>query len=105
MTTHTVAPTLITERLILDAHRLEDFDDLAAMWADPAVVRYIGSTPRDKEDSWGRLLRYIGHWKLLGMATGRCGRKTAADILAGLASPIFTVIFNLHSMSPKWAGR
>ncbi|VTR17100.1 Uncharacterised protein [Serratia fonticola] len=66
MPTHTVAPTLITERLILDAHRLEDFDDLAAMWADPAVVRYIGSTPRDKEDSWGRLLRYIGHWKLLG---------------------------------------
>lgn len=84
MTIHTVAPTLITERLILDAHRLEDFDDLAAMWADPAVVRYIGSTPRDKEDSWGRLLRYIGHWKLLGYGYWAVREKNSGRYIGGI---------------------
>ncbi|CAI1892427.1 GNAT family N-acetyltransferase [Serratia ficaria] len=62
----TAAPTLLTERLRLDAHTLDDFDALAALWADPEVVRYIGGTPRDREDSWGRLMRYVGHWALLG---------------------------------------
>lgn len=42
----TTAPLLLTERLRLDAHTLDDFDSLAAMWADPEVVRYIGGTPR-----------------------------------------------------------
>ncbi|AHG21786.1 GNAT family acetyltransferase [Chania multitudinisentens RB-25] len=66
MTTTASSPTLITKRLILDAHRQEDFASLATLWADPAVVRYIGGTPRSQEDSWGRLLRYVGHWQLLG---------------------------------------
>ncbi len=45
MTVINTAPTLITERLRLDAHTLDDFDSLAALWADPLVVRYIGGTP------------------------------------------------------------
>lgn len=53
MTVINTAPTLITERLQLDAHTLDDFESLAALWADPQVVRYIGGTPRDREDSWG----------------------------------------------------
>ena len=57
MTVINTAPTLITERLRLDAHTLDDFESLAALWADPQVVRYIGGTPRDREDSWGRLMR------------------------------------------------
>jgi len=36
------------------------------MWADPCVVRYISGKPLTREDSWSRLLRYVGHWKLLG---------------------------------------
>lgn len=51
MTVINTAPTLITERLQLDAHTLDDFESLAALWADPQVVRYIGGTPRDREDS------------------------------------------------------
>lgn len=59
-------PTLETERLKLRAHRLEDFVHCAAMWADPEVTRYIGGKPYTEEESWARLLRYIGHWSLLG---------------------------------------
>ncbi len=36
------------------------------MWADEQVVRYISGTPSCKPVSWGRLLRYIGHWQAMG---------------------------------------
>ncbi len=59
-------PVLETDRLILRPHRVEDFDDVTALWADPEVVRYIGGVPSTRQASWGRLLRYIGHWQALG---------------------------------------
>jgi len=57
---------LETERLRLRGHRLEDFAQCAAMWADPVVTRYIGGKPLNEEESWARFLRYAGHWSLLG---------------------------------------
>src|ERR1700730_13663720 len=59
-------PVLESERLKLRGHRLEDFVHCAAMWADPEVARYIGGKPHTEEESWARLLRYVGHWSLLG---------------------------------------
>ena len=59
-------PVLTTARLRLRAPRLADFDDSFAMWSDPAVVRFIGGRPASREDAWGRLLRYLGHWAALG---------------------------------------
>lgn len=59
-------PTLETERLILRGHGVDDFGDSAAMWAEPEVVRHIGGRPFTREESWSRLLRYIGHWSALG---------------------------------------
>jgi len=59
-------PALETERLKLRGHRLEDFQLCATMWADPVVTRYIGGRPFTEEECWTRLLRYIGHWALLG---------------------------------------
>jgi RimJ/RimL family protein N-acetyltransferase len=61
-----VAPTLETERLLLRAHKISDFDDSASMWADQNVVAQISGAPLTKEQSWSRLLRYSGHWNLLG---------------------------------------
>ena len=59
------APALETPRLLMRPHRVEDFDDLAAMWAEPAVVRFISGNPSSRQDSWARLLRYLGHWRAL----------------------------------------
>lgn len=59
-------PVLETERLILRPHRVQDFDDVAALWAEPEVVRFISGKPSTPEESWTRLLRYIGHWQALG---------------------------------------
>jgi RimJ/RimL family protein N-acetyltransferase len=57
---------LQSERLVLRRPRLSDFDRLAAMWAQPSVVTHFGGKPFNREDSWSRLLRYVGHWELMG---------------------------------------
>ncbi|QPC90896.1 GNAT family N-acetyltransferase [Mesorhizobium sp. INR15] len=59
-------PLIETERAILRAHRLADFDAYTAMWADPTVTRFIGGKPRTREESWMRFLRHAGLWSLLG---------------------------------------
>lgn len=59
-------PVIETQRLILRGHRLEDLVHSAAMWADPVVTRYTTGQPLTLEECWARLLRYVGHWNLLG---------------------------------------
>jgi RimJ/RimL family protein N-acetyltransferase len=61
-----MVPVIETERLRLRGHALGDFDACAAMWAEPSVVRFISGKPSTREESWGRFLRYPGHWQLLG---------------------------------------
>ncbi len=61
-----VSPILQTERLVLRGHQVADFAACAALWADPQVVRFIGGRPFTGEEVWARLLRYVGHWALLG---------------------------------------
>lgn len=59
-------PVLATPRLTLRPHTIADFDDCAAMWADPDVTRHIGGRPFTAEEVWARVLRYAGLWTLLG---------------------------------------
>lgn len=59
-------PVIETARLRLRRHRVEDLADCAALWADPEVVRHISGRPFTEEEVWARLLRYVGHWALLG---------------------------------------
>lgn len=61
-----MTPRLDTPRLILRAHRLDDFPAMAAMWGDPAVTRFILGPPATAETTWARLMRYAGHWQVLG---------------------------------------
>jgi RimJ/RimL family protein N-acetyltransferase len=60
------APVIETERLVLRGHRMDDFADCAAMWADPQVARFIGGKPLSETEAWARFLRYAGHWPLMG---------------------------------------
>ena len=61
-----MTPRLETARLILRAHRLTDFPAMAAMWGDPEVTRFILGPPATPETTWARLMRYAGHWQMLG---------------------------------------
>jgi RimJ/RimL family protein N-acetyltransferase len=59
-------PAIETDRLILRAHRPDDFSACAAMWADPVVTRYITGKPSTQQQTWSRMLQYAGLWSLLG---------------------------------------
>lgn len=93
-------PSLETERLRLRGHRLEDFPAMSAMWADPQVTRFIGGRPFSEEETWARLLRYAGHWRLLGFgywvvedrATGRfLGEAGLADFRRAMEPSIHRI--------------
>ena len=58
-------PVLETQRLKLRGHHLDDFVNVAAMWADPNVTKQIRDQPFTHEETWTRFLRYVGHWALL----------------------------------------
>lgn len=66
MITAPLVPLLEGERVRLRGHSLDDFADLCALWSDPSLVKYITGKPQTQEESWARLLRYSGHWQLLG---------------------------------------
>jgi RimJ/RimL family protein N-acetyltransferase len=78
------APRLETERLVLRAHRADDLADLRETWSDPAVVRYIGGRPCTEEEAWQRLLRYAGHWPLLGYGFWRISDKPSDRYLGDI---------------------
>jgi RimJ/RimL family protein N-acetyltransferase len=90
-------PVLETGRLTLRGHRVEDLAHSAAMWADPEVIRHTTGKPLTEEECWARLLRYVGHWTLLGFgywvveetATGNfIGEVGFADYKRDLQPPL-----------------
>jgi len=109
---------LETERLILDAHTTEDFEPLAALWADPEVVQHIGGQPASAHESWMRLLRYRGLWPLLGygfwaVRERRSGRFVGdlgfADFRREIEPPIFGIpeagwVFAVWAQGRGYAG-
>jgi ribosomal-protein-alanine N-acetyltransferase len=77
---------LETEHLLLRPFREADLDDLADLYADPEVTRFIGSGhPQDRDQVQRRLERMMRHWQEHGFGmwalihkaedrfVGRCG--------------------------------
>lgn len=75
--TATQAPVLETHRLILRGHCREDLDDCIGLWSDPAVTLHIGGRPLLPEEVWTRLLRYVGHWGVMGFGYWLVRDKTS----------------------------
>lgn len=59
-------PLIETERLILRAHAVADFDRYVEMWQEPDVYRFIGGEPFTRESSWSRFIRHAGVWHHMG---------------------------------------
>ena len=64
--THTVAPTLTTERLVLRHVRPSDVVYFTETHADEAVMRHVGG-PLSREDAWRRAMTGAGFWGVLGI--------------------------------------
>lgn len=108
------APVLETDRLRLRGHGLDDFAACVSLWSDPAVTAFIGGRPSSRDEVWSRLLRYVGHWRLLdygfwlieerdsGAFVGEMG---FADFKRGIA-PEFDVYPEMGwALSPKQQGK
>jgi RimJ/RimL family protein N-acetyltransferase len=84
-------PTLETERLRLRSLRTSDFDDYAALRADPEVLRYLsgGPEPWDRDRSWRHMAFLMGHWQLGGAGMWAVEhRETGAFVgIVGFAAP------------------
>jgi RimJ/RimL family protein N-acetyltransferase len=59
-------PVIETARLRLRGHTVADLAPCVAMWSDPNVTRFIGGKPSTEQQTWMRLLAYVGHWSLMG---------------------------------------
>ncbi len=73
--------SITTERLTLRPHGPEDFDDMCAMWSDPAVTRHIGGRAFSREEVWARLLRYAGIWSLFGYGMWAVRDRASGDFV------------------------
>ncbi len=96
----TAIPRLETKRLRLRQHTLQDFDALHAMWGEPAVYRHIAGRPSSREESWSRLLRYLGHWALLGYGYWAVEERSTGDFLGEMGFADFH-----RDIDPPFAGR
>jgi RimJ/RimL family protein N-acetyltransferase len=66
MTARDAGRRIETPRLLLRPPVAGDLAALAALWAQPQVTAFISGAPSTREESWARLLRYIGHWEACG---------------------------------------
>lgn len=59
---------LETDRLVLRPFTLGDFEPLAAMHADPCVMKLLSvdGKPQPRFDAWRSLCGIVGHWHLRG---------------------------------------
>ena len=61
-----VAPTLVTERLVLRHVRPSDIHYFAETHADPETMRFVGGAV-SREDAWRRAMTGAGFWGVLGI--------------------------------------
>ena len=72
-------PSIETERLRLRMVSPDDLDDLARLFADPDVVKYIGDgQPASREDAAKTIESMTAHWQKQGF-----GRWIVADKVSG----------------------
>jgi RimJ/RimL family protein N-acetyltransferase len=75
-------PTLETERLRLRGIRGSDFENYAALYADPEVTRLIASGETwDRGRSWRHMAFAVGHWHLEGFGPWVAEEKASGEFL------------------------
>lgn len=57
------------------------------MWTDAVVTRYISGRASTAQQTWSRLLTYIGHWDLMGFGYWAIEEKSTGEFVGevGLA--------------------
>lgn len=81
------APTLTTDRLTLQAHRIEDFPAYARLWASDES-RFMGG-PLDRDAAWGMFCIDVAGWALHGFGAWAVKRSADGETIGqvGLNAP------------------
>lgn len=74
-------PSIMTDRLLLRPHRLDDFDSYAAFWNSEDIMRFIGGIPVTREQAWIRMMRTIGMWHSLGFGFWIIEERTSGRLV------------------------
>lgn len=51
------------------------------MWCDPLVLLHTIGTPSTEQQSWMRMLRYVGHWQLMGYSYWAIEEKSSSKFI------------------------
>lgn len=74
--------TLETERLRLRVPEERDLDALAAIYADPEAMRYIGEGKTfNRAETWRAIANMLGHWLLRGYGMWVVERKDTGEAI------------------------
>jgi RimJ/RimL family protein N-acetyltransferase len=76
-----LVPVIETARLRLRGHRDEDLTECVAMWSDPQVTKFISGRASTEQQTWTRLLSYLGHWALMGFGYWVVEEKSSDDFV------------------------
>jgi RimJ/RimL family protein N-acetyltransferase len=49
------------------------------MWSDPIVTKFISGRASTQQQTWARLLSYVGHWTLMGFGYWAIEEKGSGD--------------------------
>ena len=94
-----------TERLRLRMFRASDLDDLAALFADPDVMRYVANgKPADRAEAEKALASIIAHWARHGFGRWAVEDKATGEFLGygGLRSLFGTPEVVYHFTKAHW---
>ena len=94
-----------TERLLLRMFRPDDLDDLAALFCDPDVVRYVGDgKPVSREETERALQSIIKHWQTHGFGRWAVEDKRTHEFIGfgGLRSLFGTPEVVYHFAKAHW---
>lgn len=74
-------PELETDRLILRMFSQADLDDLARIYADPDVMRYLSGHPLTREESAGWLKYFLSGWEQYGFGWWALVLKESKELI------------------------
>jgi RimJ/RimL family protein N-acetyltransferase len=98
-------PLIETERLLLRMFRPDDLDELARLFSDPDVLRYVGDgRPVNREETDKALKSIIKHWTTHGFGRWAAVDKNTREFLGfgGLRSLMGTPEVVYHLAKAHW---
>ncbi|MGH9873580.1 MAG: GNAT family N-acetyltransferase [Pyrinomonadaceae bacterium] len=99
------SPVIETARLRLRLFRPEDLDDLAGMFSDPQVMRYVADgKPAGRDVALKALTSVIGHWRREGFGRWAAEDKETCQFVGfgGLRSLFGMPEVVYHFAQPHW---